>query len=43
VDCNERIGKAMVRFSANHVAKAFKTLKEDENLLAWHDARQKGW
>lgn len=43
VDCNERIGKAMVRFSADHVAKAFKTLKEDENLLAWHDARQKGW
>ena len=43
IGCNERIGKAAVRFEAERFAHAIKVYKDDENLLKWHDARQKGW
>lgn len=43
VDCNERIGKAAIRFEAERIAKAYKVFKEDEDLLKWHFERQKGW
>ena len=42
-DCTETIGKAFVRISTEKIANAFKVFKEDENLLAWQEARQKGW
>ena len=34
--CNERIGKAALRFEAERLANAIKVLKEDENLWRWH-------
>ena len=43
VDCNERIGKALIRFECKRLANAYKVFKEDENLLKWHTARQAGW
>ena len=43
IGCNERIGKAALRFEAERFAKAVKVLKEDENLWKWHEDRQKGW
>lgn len=43
VDCNERIGKAIVRFEVERTANAYKVLKEDTNLLKWQEERQKGW
>ena len=43
VECNERIGKAIVRFEAERIAKAYKVMKEDTNLLKWQEERQKGW
>ncbi len=33
--CNERIGKASLRFSAERAARAYKVYKEDENLMKW--------
>ena len=43
IGCNERIGKAALRFEADRFAHAIKVYKEDENLLMWHENRQKGW
>ena len=39
VGLNERIGKAAVRHEAERVAKAFKLIKEDTNLIKWHNER----
>jgi len=38
IGCNERIGKAAVRYTAEHIAKAVKFYKEDEDLIKWHNA-----
>lgn len=43
IGCNERIGKAALRFEAERFAHAVKVYKEDKNLLIWHEERQKGW
>ena len=43
IGCNERIGKAALRMEAERVSKAFKVLKEDENLLRWLEEYQLGW
>lgn len=43
VGCNERIGKAAIRFEAERFANALKVLKEDEDLLRWHEEQQAGW
>ena len=43
IGCNQRIGKAALRFEAERFAKAVKVLKDDENLWKWHEERQKGW
>lgn len=43
IGCNERIGKAALRFEAERFAKAVKVYKEDENVLKWHEEMQKGW
>lgn len=43
VDCNERIGKAALRFEAERIANAYKVFKEDQNLLKWQAQRQAGW
>lgn len=43
IGCNERIGKAALRFEAERFAHAVKVYKDDENLLKWHEERQKGW
>ena len=43
VGCNERIGKATVRFEAERLANIYKVYKEDENLLKWQAERQRGW
>ena len=37
VGCNERIGKAALRFEAERLANAIKVMKEDENLWKWHE------
>lgn len=37
VGCNERIGKAAIRMEAERLAKAMKFLKEDEDLIKWHN------
>ena len=39
VGCNERIGKAALRMEAERLANAIKVMKEDENLLKWHEER----
>lgn len=39
VGLNERIGKACVRHEAERVAKAIKLIKEDTNLIKWHNQR----
>ena len=38
--CNERIGKAALRMEAERAAKAIKVIKEDEDLIKWHN---KAW
>ena len=43
VGCNERIGKAAMRFGVEKTAHAIKVFKEDENLWKWHNEMQKGW
>ena len=43
IGCNERIGKAAVRVAAERVAGIFRMLKEDNDLLKWHNEMQKGW
>ena len=43
IGCNERIGKAAVRVAAERVAGIFRMLKEDSDLLKWHEEMQKGW
>ena len=37
VGCNERIGKAAIYVQSHRLAKAIKLMKEDENLLKWHE------
>lgn len=37
VGLNERIGKAAVRHEAERVSKAFKLIKEDTDLIKWHN------
>ncbi len=41
--CNERIGKASVRFEAERLAHAAKVMKEDTYLLERLAKQQKGW
>ena len=43
VGLNERISRAAVRLEAERLAKAVKLFKEDENVLRWHEERQRGW
>lgn len=38
IGCNERIGKAAVRCTAQCLAKAVKFFKEDDDLIKWHNA-----
>ena len=42
VGCNERIGKAALRFAAERLAHTVAVFKKDENVLKWHAAFQKG-
>jgi creatinine amidohydrolase/Fe(II)-dependent formamide hydrolase-like protein len=43
-ECNERIGKASVRMSAERLASQIKLIKEDTNIEKWLlDEYQKGW
>ena len=37
--CNERIGKALIRMEAERVAEVYKLLKEDEDLVKWHNEK----
>ena len=37
VGCNERIGKAALRVSAEKLARTIAVYKKDENLLKWHE------
>ncbi len=37
--CNERIGKATLRMEAEWAANAFKVLKEDKDLIRWHNEK----
>jgi len=37
VGCNERIGKAALRMEAERLAAAMKFLKEDDDLIKWHN------
>lgn len=39
IGCNERIGKAAVRLEAERLAKAIKFLKEDTELIKYHNLR----
>ena len=43
VGCNERIGKAAVRLQSERLARAIKVLKDDTNLLRWHNEMQANW
>lgn len=43
IGCNERIGKAALRFEAERFANALRVLKEDEDLMRWHNEQQAGW
>lgn len=43
IGCNERIGRATMRFEAERLASAVKVLKEDTYLLELLDKKQKGW
>lgn len=38
IGCNERIGKASIRYAAEYVAKVIKFYKEDDDLIKWHNA-----
>ena len=43
-ECNERIGKASIRLSAERLAAKIKIIKEDTNIEKWLlDEYQKGW
>ena len=37
IGCNERIGKVAIRMEAERLAKAIKIIKEDKNLIKWHN------
>lgn len=39
IGCNERIAKATVRMETERLAKVFKIIKEDTNILKWHNER----
>ena len=43
IGCNERIGRASIRFEAEKLANAAKFFKEDNYLLERLEAKQKGW
>ena len=43
IGCNERIGKAAMRMTAEHYAKQFKVIKEDTLLEELREKRQMGW
>ena len=44
IGCNERIGKASVRLTAEALAHTVKVYKEDQNIIRWKlDEYQKGW
>ena len=43
IGCNERMGKASIRFEAERLANAVKFFKEDTFLLECLEAQQKGW
>lgn len=43
VECNERIGRASVRFEAERLANAVKFFKEESYLLEKLEKEQKGW
>ena len=38
-ECNERMAAVAMRLGTERLAKAFKLLKEDENILKWHNER----
>lgn len=38
IGCNERIGKAAIRLEAERLAAAMKFMKEDDDLIKWHNA-----
>lgn len=37
IGCNERIGKAALQIEAERLAAAIKVIKEDKNLIKWHN------
>ena len=39
IGCNERIGKALIRMEAERLAGVYKLLKEDEDLVKWHNEK----
>ncbi len=43
IGCNERIGKAAMRMTAEHYAKQFKVLKDDTLVAEVRNKRQMGW
>ena len=38
IGCNERIGKAAVRLEAERLASTLKFIKEDADIIKWHNA-----
>lgn len=43
VGCGERIGRCTVRLSSERLARQFRLLKGDENLLKWNEEYNKSW
>ena len=37
VGCNERIGKVALQIEAERLANAIKVMKDDKNLIKWHN------
>lgn len=43
IGLNERIARFTVRYESERLARAVKLFKEDEQVMMWHEERQKGW
>ena len=43
IGVNERIGRACIRLAAEKAARAFRVFKDDEKLIPWMEALQRGW
>ncbi len=41
IGCNERIGQAALRLEAERLAEAVRVIKNDKNLIQWHNERWK--